>query len=1686
MLHNAKRGLSIVLAMLMCLSMLTAVVLPASAETAQATDAYAKITATADGDVYVPAENVYFVDPAFATAPDGVLEGDEYEYTYGGATWGNGKTYRLTWGTNTLATTEQLKETILEYNSLWSADPTGMSKELVIVFAPGSTGAAIKGLELLAADGAEDPTPAQLMDLYFLGPQAGKNPVSADKDTKANAKAIKNDRSVDTATEHAFIETIWLPAYSNCYLDGFAITNACRLYAGYNYANYYISNLYAQDLTQSAGHSIFAGGKDKQCTWTFEDCYFNLNGVMNRSDMVGKGESNDLGGNKIVFDGCVFAAGKLSESPGQYPQTHHIKFFPASASKVSTNFYGEALAAKPEMTVTNCVAVDWESSHLFRFPFDQAQYSGYNDNAVQVTVTGNRFYDVGTANATSDVLFFDKCSNTDQANSFTLNVKNNLFSFSDEVFAQDTTGKTNAINMRGSVKSAGTQNYKIFIKDNVFLYPNTVKNIMLTGGVDAMVPVDVSGNLFVDNQGNIQPATYDAGNPSHYDCHYAVQSDIYASADMNGGVKEVMTVDSVNGGTLLYSFIQMRRRGDKSAVTNFTGALTVLLKRGEEYDANTLFTFRDKDTKFLGIYEDAACTTKVEKISQDTVNGKYAKVEYKKGVTTLTVIFALNTPRNYKIVDPTGAYKTSGYTFNGMTYTDGVRATDGVYAQFVTNIDKVPSGSELSSAYAATKAPNSQDLVEKAGTTVTDLDDQVFPLNNGLNDLIVLVPGTHSFVDDAVHNFGRCTAIVGPQWGVSPYGDANKEGKLANGRSFDPTKEAVVTGSMTANLTNNMPDFVVDGVAFSNNTNYVFASTSHGNEMMGSITQNFAFTNCVFTGGGKDGIMIHVQNGATDNRVLNMVIRDCAYDGTDVTRAKANPMIQARANYFTLENFACINDTDKLSAGNRIAYVTTTDGTKLKFNAKRVFADVNNIITYNSSRDVFLYTLRDTTTVNANKTYYPNGMELNFTNTYTYGGVGYLWGVQAGKTTSVGLVKLNATNNYFYRPDYSGNTISHYHDSVMNNQGVYTDDSVCKDNIFISKDKFIGKAYGGALNIDDNFFGKVVDGEVVASYVSSYSSTGMDKNVKEYWLNPEKTVKNTDLGLVDNGYEAFELVRWSGVNEYNITKTNATVDMFKAAEGATIVGVYTDEACTTAATAFTHPQAVYVKVTKGKFTVVNAVTLTCSCDHEGDTPIEEITKEATCKEDGAKNIKCGWCQTIQEENVVIPKGKHTPAEEVTVVTPATCGADGVGKKVCTVCGEDAETGIVIPATGNHTASTEITVVTAATCGATGVGKKVCTVCGADAETGIVIPATGEHTPSTEITVVTAATCGADGVGKKVCTVCGADAQTGIVIPATGNHTPAEEVTTVTAPTCVAEGVGKKVCTVCGADAVTDIVIPATGEHTPSTEITVVTAATCGADGVGKKVCTVCGGDAETGIVIPATGNHAWDKGVVTKEPTSKDTGIKTYTCTVCSATKTQSLPTTGVDVLTVFKDIKKKDWFVKNGAIDFAYNNGLFAGTTKTTFGPNENMTRGMFVTVLGRLHGVSSKGATTQFTDVKKGDYFSGYVAWAAKNGIVTGTSATTFSPGANVTREQICAMMLRYCDFAKIKLAKVNAAITFTDAKSISSYARKAVAACQQGGVVGGEKTDGGYRFRPQGNASRAEVATIMMNFYKNYVAK
>ncbi len=192
---------------------------------------------------------------------------------------------------------------------------------------------------------------------------------------------------------------------------------------------------------------------------------------------------------------------------------------------------------------------------------------------------------------------------------------------------------------------------------------------------------------------------------------------------------------------------------------------------------------------------------------------------------------------------------------------------------------------------------------------------------------------------------------------------------------------------------------------------------------------------------------------------------------------------------------------------------------------------------------------------------------------------------------------------------------------------------------------------------------------------------------------------------------------------------------------------------------------------------------------------------------------------------------------------------------------------------------------------------------------------------------------------------------------------------------------------------------------------------------------------------------------------------------------------TMVDTSALFTDIPKKIWYKQ--AVDYAYTWGMFAGTSKTTFEPETKVDRAMFVTVIARLDGAKvNNKADSGFTDVPKKQWYTGSVRWAAENGIVYGTSKTTFEPETAITREQLCAMLLRYAKFKNITLEKAVAKAKFVDDKAISSYAKSAVYACQQAGIVSGEKAAGGYVFLPAGNATRAQAAQILMVFHRNYI--
>ena len=163
--------------------------------------------------------------------------------------------------------------------------------------------------------------------------------------------------------------------------------------------------------------------------------------------------------------------------------------------------------------------------------------------------------------------------------------------------------------------------------------------------------------------------------------------------------------------------------------------------------------------------------------------------------------------------------------------------------------------------------------------------------------------------------------------------------------------------------------------------------------------------------------------------------------------------------------------------------------------------------------------------------------------------------------------------------------------------------------------------------------------------------------------------------------------------------------------------------------------------------------------------------------------------------------------------------------------------------------------------------------------------------------------------------------------------------------------------------------------------------------------------------------------------------------------------------------------------IDFAASRGLLSGTSKTTFAPNGPMTRGMFVTALGRLAGINPDSyKTSRFTDVPADTDYSPYVEWAVGKGIVNGTGEMLFSPDAAITREQMAAMMQRYAQKLGYSLPVTREAENFTDAGQITGSMKDAVQRVQQAGIMNGK---GGHRFGPKDAATRAEAAAVLRRF-------
>lgn len=185
-----------------------------------------------------------------------------------------------------------------------------------------------------------------------------------------------------------------------------------------------------------------------------------------------------------------------------------------------------------------------------------------------------------------------------------------------------------------------------------------------------------------------------------------------------------------------------------------------------------------------------------------------------------------------------------------------------------------------------------------------------------------------------------------------------------------------------------------------------------------------------------------------------------------------------------------------------------------------------------------------------------------------------------------------------------------------------------------------------------------------------------------------------------------------------------------------------------------------------------------------------------------------------------------------------------------------------------------------------------------------------------------------------------------------------------------------------------------------------------------------------------------------------------------------------IRTVTPFTDVRLADWFYEY--VSFAYRYGLMEGINSYQFAPDATATRAMVVQILYRMSGEPAVSYGSGFTDVASNAWYADAIAWAARNNIVNGTSAATFDPNAPVTREQFATMLYRYARYRGFNTSLTANILSYYDVNQVSEYAFEALQwACAEG-IVNGTST--GY-LTPQGNATRAQLAAMLMRFCNEY---
>ena len=443
-------------------------------------------------------------------------------------------------------------------------------------------------------------------------------------------------------------------------------------------------------------------------------------------------------------------------------------------------------------------------------------------------------------------------------------------------------------------------------------------------------------------------------------------------------------------------------------------------------------------------------------------------------------------------------------------------------------------------------------------------------------------------------------------------------------------------------------------------------------------------------------------------------------------------------------------------------------------------------------------------------------------------------------------------------------------------------------------------------------------------------------------------------------------------------------------------------------------------------------------------------------------------------------GDHIAQFADTVVDP-TCTEQGYTHHACTVKGCT-----YAPVDDTYVAATDHTWVKTqtfpASCTEQGTVFYKCSAC--DATRTEKIAALGHDLSRCDL--LPDATCTKPGHVVGTCARCGVKIDE--VIPAKG-HDYSYKSASSTEPTCTESGRYQGTCPRCGKDY--NDTIPALGHDWG--EWVVTQEPTYTTTGYRYHICARC--NTRVGEDIPKLHEHVWNAGVVTQKPTATEPGVKTYTCTICNEQKTESIPATGVPDTCpggptcpgyAFRDMPAPDNWAHAG-LDYCIYSGYINGLSATTVDPSGTCTRAQLVCILYRIQGEPKvvegyelAKLRAPFDDVPRGQWYTNAILWAKLTGIVNGTSATTFDPSGQITREQLAAILYRYtAKYAPDATGNAASLADYPDAGSVSAYARDAMAWAVGNGLIKGLPHDKTDYLEPGGSTTRAQVATILMRY-------